>query len=238
MSPPSPFLPSVDVKALLKLIQGLTINFKSALLASRRTQEINCSASCCLSSHRYALAEERAEQVEIFTRTAKNEKLMEKFFVGNSSGICCYLIVGKVVPFSYTNSVVARYRGEVPSPREDNLTARSLSSDYYGVFDGKAKYSLAHLSTAEELIEHTVLKKKLTDQEEVYGQIGASGPMSVINVAGFALWRVLAVVGGETFYRNASRRPAERSKLRITDDQVVIQPCINTLMCKTLRSLA
>lgn len=104
---------------------------------------------------------------------------------------------------------MTRYRGEVPSPQANDLGVLSTSSDYYVSVDDKVDWDLAKLNAENEPMEHTVLKTKLTEPQEVCRRA---------DVADFSLGHVSFLVSGDVSSKELVWRTAEMFELQIKYD--------------------
>lgn len=103
--------------------------------------------------------------------------------------------------FSYrhADSPVTRDCGEVLSCHRVNLDGPAHCTEYYVDVGIEGNRDLADLKAADDLLEHTVVKTKLTERQEVCLHANVSVLFSILDVVDFAPTRVGASATGNVF---------------------------------------
>lgn len=135
-------------------------------------------------------------------------------------------------------SAVAHFHGEATSPLANDSGASATFPKYYVNLDKGARWDLAYLDEAVELLERTVLKTKTKDVQETCPPDDVKGPSSMIDVALSVVGRVSDPVAGDFSSNDLLPRATEVFQPQMKYDRLTAQMNSVTSECCAWHSAA
>lgn len=148
------------------------------------------------------LSQKRSGTIQVFTvldrkrGTSEELSLLETF-----PEVVVIWLSEDYLSYGDAESALARYRGEVLFPQANDLGASATASEYYVDMVGKADSDLADLNAADESLEHTDLKTKPAEIQEVCRRADVAVTSAIIDVIDFGLGRASEPVAGDVIFQ-------------------------------------